>query len=185
MQLFSSRRERRLWALTAVSTTTIYATLGIAPTVASFLGESGLDALLFTVGFVLVLAAIVTHGFSVRPNGLAIGIVLGVVAIFILLFVRTAVPAERTHLIEYSVIGLLVYEALHERRENGRNPPFPPLLAISITTLLGIIDEAIQWLLPNRVFDLRDIGFNLFAAIISVTASVLLAKLSQWFKGNS
>ena len=71
---------------------------------------------------------------------------------------------ERTHLFEYALVAALVHEALLERRDNGRRVPTPTLLALLISLLLGLLDESIQYLLPNRVFDPVDVAFNSLAA---------------------
>ena len=66
-------------------------------------------------------------------------------------------------IIEYSVVALLVHEALTERASQGRRVPVPALLAVLATTLVGGLDEGIQELLPSRVFDpldMRDTGFH-------------------------
>ena len=49
-------------------------------------------------------------------------------------------------------------------------------LAILVTALLGWFDEGIQALLPNRVYDVRDIGFNTLAGLLAVAASLVLAR---------
>jgi hypothetical protein len=41
----------------------------------------------------------------------------------------------------------------------------PAVLAVVITALLGLLDESIQALLPNRVFDMIDVGFNALLAL--------------------
>ncbi len=44
---------------------------------------------------------------------------------------------------------------------------------------MGLIDELIQWFLPNRVFDPIDIVFNTAAAVLAVSAAVLLARIKH------
>ena len=39
----------------------------------------------------------------------------------------------------------------------------------------GWLDEGIQWLLPGRVYDLRDVGFNALAAAMAVFGRLALA----------
>ncbi len=86
--------------------------------------------------------------------------------------------AERTHLMEYGVVGVFVHEALTERASQGRRVPVPAaLLAILATTLVGALDEGIQAILPSRVFDPVDMLFNLLAAVMAVTASAALGPL--------
>jgi hypothetical protein len=83
-------------------------------------------------------------------------------------------PEERTHLIEYSLVAILIYQALLERARNGRHVPYPAVLAFAATAVLGIIDEAIQWVLPNRVFDPIDIGFYTLATMMAIVGSLAL-----------
>ena len=88
----------------------------------------------------------------VRPDGVEIAVALGVVAAYLLVFVRMSIPTERSHLIEYGVVALFMHEALTERVHQGRHVAAPALLAV----LVGVIDECIQLVLPNRVFDPLD-----------------------------
>ncbi len=176
MAFFSSDRERRLWVWTAVVVIAIFSTLGLAATLAGVLREEGLLAAAFALGALLVLATVVTQGLKVRPGRVEIGVALGVAAAYLLVIVRMAIPAvERTHLVEYGVVGLFIHAALSERASRGRRVPVPALLAILATTLVGVLDECIQAVLPSRVFDPMDILFNFVAATMAVTASAALA----------
>ena len=98
----------------------------------------------------------------------------GVVAAYLLVFVRMSIPTERSHLIEYGVVALFVHEALTERASRGRYVPARGLLAVLSTGLTGVIDECIQLALPSRVFDPIDMLFNVLAAVMAVTASTAL-----------
>ncbi|MCG8351761.1 MAG: VanZ family protein [Chloroflexales bacterium] len=175
MSFFTSARERRLWAWTLAVVVAIYSTLGLARTLAEALGDSGLGAGLFILGCLLVLVTVVTQGLTRRPSGAEIGVALGVVAVYLLVFVRMTVPTERSHLIEYGVVALFMHEALTERASQGGRVPVPAVLAVVGASLVGVLDECIQALLPRRVFDLRDIGFNIIAAVLAVVVSVALA----------
>ena len=165
---FVSNRERRLWACTLAVVIALYSTLGLARTLAAELGESGIGAGLFVVCCLLVLATVVTQGLTSLPRRDEIGVAIGVVAAYILVFVRMSVPTERSHLIEYGVVAIFIYEALLERASHGRRVPVPALLAIIVTSLAGVLDEMIQSLIPSRVFDPQDILFNVLAAVMAV-----------------
>ncbi len=65
-------------------------------------------------------------------------------------------PAERIHFIEYGLLGIVAY--LIFRRDFI--PFFSLLLATLLVTLAGWGDETIQYFLPSRVYDLRDVAFN-------------------------
>jgi VanZ family protein len=45
---------------------------------------------------------------------------------------------------------------------------------VLVTTVLGWLDEAFQWLVPDRVYDLRDVGFNALAGLVAVAATSAL-----------
>ena len=179
MDLFSSSRERRLWTWAAVVVVAIYSTLGLARRLADALAGTGLGESLFVLCFVVILVAIVTQGLKTKPTGPEIGVALGVAAAYLMVFVRMAVPTERSHLIEYGVVALIIHEALRERADHGRHVPAPALLAILTTSLVGTLDECIQWFVPSRVFDRVDILFNVLAAVMSVAASGSLRWVRQ------
>ena len=91
-----------------------------------------------------------------------------------------ALETERSHLIEYGVVALLIYEALTERASQGRRVPVPALLAFLAAVVVGVVDEGIQWFVPVRVFDPLDILFNALAAFMAVAGSVALAWARRW-----
>ena len=153
----------------------LFASLTLAGKLARVLGQSPAGGVLFGLGCLLVLLAVMTQGLKARPRGLEIGVALGVVAAYILVFVRISVPAERTHLIEYGVLALLLHEALLERARNGRRAPVPWFTAMLLTASIGVLDELVQGMLPSRVRDPRDMGFNALAAVMAVTANASLS----------
>ncbi len=175
MGTFTSGRERRLWLWTLAVVVAIYSTLGLAGTLTDELVERELLDSAFVVGFLLVLVTIASQGFTVRPRGLEIGIAVGTLAVYLMVFVRMGIPLEeRTHLIEYGVVGVFVYAALNERQKAGGAVRAPALLAVAIALAIGIVDELIQGALPNRVFDPRDILFNAIAATMAVASGFTL-----------
>jgi VanZ family protein len=48
------------------------------------------------------------------------------------------------------------------------------LLAAVATALLGWVDEGIQWFLPNRVYDLVDVGLNAAFGLMAIVASLVV-----------
>ena len=85
---------------------------------------------------------------------------------------------ERTHLFEYGIVAVLIYQALGERAQNGRRVPVPAALALVVTALLGWLDEGIQALLPSRVYDNFDVLSNAIAALIAIVANLVVARAS-------
>ncbi len=183
MPRFSSKRERRLWIWALAVVVAIYSTADLARTLADALRESGLlesVAMLFSGGMLLIGAMILVQGLRERSRGVEVGFGLGVAGIAVIGFARGISAAERSHLIEYAVLALILHEALVERRRQGRHVPVPAALAIAGTTLVGVIDECIQFFLPSRTFDWFDIGFDLLASLLAVGSSVSIRWVRRW-----
>ncbi len=173
----TSKKERNYWIAAFTVIATIYATLGLAGSLADAFIEKQLFTYLFVGCFVLT--GLVMVGFGVSKNVhfsnwlLYLTIFVGLVMIF----TRSGIsPVERTHLFEYGLVGVLIFNALNERYQSVFKAA---LLAFLITSLFGIIDECIQYFLPYRVFDTLDIIRNTVAGFIGITITVLLIKLSD------
>ncbi len=173
MSLFATDRERRLWLWTLAVVIAIYATLGLAGTLAEGPVPEWAGSGFFFSFLVLVLAI---AGLSLKklPTWRELWVALGVAAVYAMAFARLGI-AERTHLFEYGLLGVLVYQALTERVRGGRRVPAPAVLAVLATASLGWLDEGIQSFLPNRVYDLVDVAFNAGAALVSVLACLVLS----------
>jgi hypothetical protein len=179
-RLFSSKRERRLWIWALIVVVAIWSTLGLARTLAGLLGGTPVGSVLFVVACLIVLAVVVTQGLTTRPTVAELAVAVGVATAYLLVFVRMSIPTERSHLVEYGVVAICVYEALLERASQGRRVPVPAVLAVLVTSLLGSIDECIQAVLPSRVFDPVDILFNVLAGVMAVATSAALRWARRW-----
>ena len=180
MPLFSSTRERWLWLWALAVVAAIFASLGVGGQLAEALRdldalEEALGASLFLLCMFLVGATAVLQGVWTRPGRLELAVVAGIAAVYLLVFLRIGVLEERSHLIEFGVLGVFVYAALAERASRGRRAPMPAVLAIAGTSAVGLLDECLQVWVPSRVFDPWDILFNVLAASMAVGASVALA----------
>lgn len=186
MSLFSSTRERRLWTALVIVLAAIYATLAHAPAIAAILRErNSLTATMFVVSL-WSLVTITIFFIRGRPGRAEIAVGAGILIVYLMAWLRIgiATPEERTHLFEYSLVAALVHEALLERKANGRRVPAPAILALLISILLGWLDEGIQSLLPNRVYDLMDVTFNSLAATIIISARWILALARRKAQGG-
>lgn len=178
MNLFTSQREKRLWIFVIIIVIAIYSTIGLALKMAEYLQNQDLQAVFFLLGMFFVGITIVTEGLRVRPGGAEIAIAVGIVAVYFMTFTRITLLEERSHLIEYSVVAVFIYEALKERNRNGPRVPYPTLLAIILTSLTGLLDECIQLFIPSRVFDPQDILFNTLAAVFAI----IVINVLVWFR---
>jgi len=148
----------------------IYLTLGFVSVLEGLISNRDWIDSLFMFGMMMIVVSAVIMGINQSPNSISIAVGLGIVSVYLLVFLRMNIPQERTHLIEYGVVANLVYQALKIRASNLKKIRFPALVAIVITSFFGVLDETIQWYLPNRVFDFRDIMFNVLASIMAVSS---------------
>ena len=177
MTIFKSRREQRLWTAAVLVVAAIYATLGLAATLAGLIGNQTLSAVIFLGGMVLIGLVVFFQGWGTKPGGLEIGVIIGIIAVYLFALFRMTIP-ERSHLIEYSVVAVLIFEALTERIASGGKVPLPALQAVLWTAGVGAFDELIQLFLPRRVFDPVDILFNTLAALLAIAGLLTL----RWAK---
>ncbi len=115
-------------------------------------------------------------GLSNPPEGTEITIWLGLLAVYLMVFLRMGLT-ERSHLIEYSVLAIFIHKALIERTK-GNKVLVSAFIAWIATLATGVLDECIQIFLPDRVFDPVDILFNGLAGFMAIGSSVLL----QWIR---
>ncbi len=65
-------------------------------------------------------------------------------------------PEEALHIIEYSILGGLLFNALRSRLKDAS----VFVVALLIGTIIGTADELFQWVISTRYFDYRDIWLN-------------------------
>jgi len=69
-------------------------------------------------------------------------------------------PEEAVHFLEYGLLGFLLFRALsYSIRDKSVY-----LAAFFIGSTVGIFDEILQWIIPGRFWDFRDVGLNALAA---------------------
>ena len=184
--IFSSKRERRLWLALLIVLGAVYATLGQAPAVVAAMGEQILNSVGANLVFAIIVILVVVPVFFIdkRLSRAESAVGFGILTVYLLAWLRLGSWEERTHLFEYALVAALAHEALLERRDNGRPVPAPALLALIISISLGWLDEGIQSMLPNRVFDLIDVAFNSIAATMIIGARWVVARLRTWMEGR-
>ena len=182
---FVSRREKRLWSAAGLCILLIYASLYWARPLAEWLRQANLLRVAVAAAFVSA-AVVITLLLRAQGAGWRVFVTVGGIGAgySILLVAVPMMPEERLPFLQYGVVAALIYLALDERRarlaESGAVPGgtlswFPPLpMAWLLTTLAGWLDEGIQAVLPNRVYDLRDVAFNSVAAVVCLLAVQLV-----------
>lgn len=157
------------WLILAGYVAFIYSTLSVAPsfsrTLSKLLGRN------FNISvsiFILILVTGTIVVFYKRLKSRRPGVYIGLAAVFftylLFIFSWTGQPAERMHLVEYGFLSYLVLRVMDKIR---------PLVmkyfcVIMAVTAIGICDELIQWLLPNRVCDIKDMIFNAVSGVLAL-----------------
>ncbi|MBZ9578193.1 VanZ family protein [Patescibacteria group bacterium] len=77
---------------------------------------------------------------------------------------RLELSIERVHFLEYGLLSLFVFRAL---RHNIRDKSIYLWSGIAVFCL-GFLDEGIQYILPNRVYETKDVIINGFAGILGL-----------------
>ena len=72
-------------------------------------------------------------------------------------------PAEKIHLLEYVILGVLLYNALKVDLDKYDTRLY--LWGCFICFVAGVIDEVIQLVLPGRFFDWKDVVLNVVSGI--------------------
>ncbi|MFH0879667.1 MAG: VanZ family protein [Lentisphaerota bacterium] len=100
-------------------------------------------------------------------RGLGLFWLLGVAVFFVWQTLQLrAAPEEALHFIEYGVLGFLAFHALSYRVRDSSLY----VVALCLSALVGALDEVIQWLTPERIFDYRDMRLNAMAALLVLMA---------------
>jgi len=79
------------------------------------------------------------------------------------------------HGVEYGILGILLYRALHQTNRTIRSIG----MAIIWTVAFGITDEMHQWFVPNRQTDLWDLLADTIGATLFILAWVFITEKYQ------
>lgn len=151
------------WVYAGIAVLLIFITVPFARAAQAFVTNSvGREFFLYIVALAAIAAAYTAfNNLRKRQSGAGTYIwLVGVGAIYaIYSYHLRRNPEEAIHFVEYGALSLLVYRALvHRVRDQSVY-----ITATLIVAAVGVIDEWIQWLTPNRVGDLRDIQINFVA----------------------
>lgn len=160
------------WGIVTSYLLIIYATIGIASGLwdrfNDMVGGRGTD-MIYPV-FVIAGFALFAYMLFFKKEKQAINYFLLVLFVwgYLMLEQYAIYPVEKVHLVQYALLGIFVYNALKVDLS-----PFSItfyIFGLGFCMIAGIIDEVIQWFLPDRVFDLRDIGLNWASSILAMLA---------------
>ena len=174
--------KNRLWTLIIIYVFFIYVSLPFFPafisTLRGFISKESLNllSLVMSISFFLLLSVwIYNKKYKVNQFLLIISPLL----LLTYFSLSLDVWVERIHFIEYAVLGLLISRAVNVRTLHGI------IATCCLITLIGVVDEIIQWFLPNRVGDMRDVTMNSFGGLSGLWLGQFLYWEQHFLKRNS
>ena len=175
-------REWFDWLAVVLWSTVIFATIPLARTIQGAARDAwDEDAFLYAVLGVILTTVAVSIRYLRRLEGISQGRIAWLVAVagvyVAYVFSLRSNPVEAVHFVEYGVLGILAFRALaHRMHDTGVY-----LAAAAVGGIVGTLDEAIQWAVPRRIWDLRDVWFNFFGASlvqVAIAAGIRPARIS-------
>ncbi len=149
--------KNRLWVLIIIYVLFIYVSLPFFPAfisvLRSFISKELLNllSLALSISFFLLLSAWI---YNKKYKAKQFLLIISPLLLLTYLSLSLDVWVERIHFIEYAVLGLLISRAVDVRTLSGI------IYTGCLITLIGAVDEIIQWFLPNRFGDMRDVFMN-------------------------
>ena len=162
------RRFSKEWLAVAVWITVIFAAIPFVRTLReAFAVRWPVELLAFAVMTIVAAAAAVTlvvsqrYRHSIRWADVAW---LSGIAAVLIVWTRSLMgqPEEAVHFLEYGVLGVLLYRALR------LHIPDPGIFVAGalLGIIVGTVDEILQWLVPDRFWDFRDLVLNGGASVL-------------------
>lgn len=148
----------------------IYGTLPFGPRIIKSVSYIiGKEMFSLSIFLSAVFGAIVIFAYTLRSAGsLTTGYIARIVLVGGILYYMgqlITITAERLHFIEYALLGVAVERVLRRYiQDAGR-----PFVAMLFAYLIGMGDEAIQWLLPNRHGEIMDVFLNGWGGVLGVS----------------
>ena len=165
----------KAWLVVIIWSLVIFATIPLARTIGELVAQQwGKEAFTYAVLVVIVVAlafavfSVIRHGSTVAGS---LFWLIAVATVFVTYTIQLGKdsPEEAIHFVQYGVLGVLVFRALAFKHHDVSIY----FSAAIICGIIGTTDEIIQWLVPARHWDLRDVWINFFAAaLVQVTIAI-------------
>ena len=149
--------KKKLWQLIIIYVIFIYVSLPFFPafitSLRGFISKELLNfiSVVLTVSFFLMLSVWI---YKKKYKSKQFLLIISPLLLLTYLSISLDVWVERIHFVEYAILGLLISRAV-----NVINPQ-RLIYTFCLVSLIGAVDEIIQWFLPNRVGDMRDVFMN-------------------------
>lgn len=164
--------DLKLWLWVFLCSTAIFFTIPLARSIQKFTSDTvGREFFTYSVLFVIS-AALSTLlyflFFKLKIKSISQYIWLffcgGSYVYFTLLLKEN--PEESVHLLEYGLLAFFVFRALNRRIRDWTVYSTAALMV----SFIGTVDEFIQWMMPGRYWDYRDVGINAVAGSLFLLA---------------
>ncbi len=158
----------RDWLPVVAWTLFIYATIPLARALSVWVAENWTRAAFSWAVYASIAIGVLTAIHQFRHRAVPVArrqwVVLGVLAAIFAwgTWHLRGNAEEAIHLPQYGVLSLLLYRAFSHRYGDRGAYACAALLG----AFLGIFDEVIQWAVPRRFFEFRDIGINVLSVLL-------------------
>ena len=174
--------KNRLWVLIIIYVIFIYVSLPFFPSfigvLRNFISKELLNllSLVLSISFFLLLSIWI---YNKKYKAKQFLIIISPLLLLTYLSLSLDGWVERIHFIEYAVLGLLISRAVDVRTLSRI------IYTGCLITLIGAVDEIIQWFLPNRVGDMRDVLMNTVGGLSGLWLGQFLFWEQQILERNS
>lgn len=168
-------RERR-WLAFGAYVVVVFGTVPLTRQVLLALRNTDLLGATVTGSYALAVASVVHYVLFNRrlADWIAFAVVAALLCVVTVLLLGLAIPEERVHFLQYGAMALLARNALARGTDGNAHAARNLLLGVALTSTLGLLEECLQGLVPQRVFDWRDVAMNAAAALTTLLLDELL-----------
>jgi len=163
--------HKGLVAVTVVYVLSIYATLPLARPLLTFiyghLERETLGIIMNALLLLFIFLSIFCLYYYSRRSLLRFALLVLVFSSTFFLAMTYDIPEERFHFLQYGLLGYLIYALFFNRRR------LPEVPALCLVAFIGGSDELVQYFLPSRVGDMRDVVMNAVAGLSGVAVGSL------------
>ena len=163
-----SPSPRLRWALTLSYLFFIYATLGIVRPIVEQLRTAGFLSPTVTLLFVVFTLLALGWRYAATSRSRLIQRGVLITSLLAIALFMDGLPEERLHFLTYGLLGWLICWSVEAGESDSLWAKTGWLLPCLLVWLAGGIDELIQWWLPVRVFEVRDILINGVAGMLGI-----------------
>ena len=160
----------KAWSVLALYVVVLYGLLPLGPTIGLGAIRTALGAWLLgpglgVIGVVAGVSLLVWMWRRGAPPWAFVTLVLAAICYTLVFTSLRSARLERTHLPQYGIAAWLAWRAIRQH-VSGQVAAY--VAAALIGTAIGWGDELVQAILPNRVYDLRDVALNATGSVLGV-----------------